>query len=520
MIATALTETLTPPNHWHLSHPAFSRLLNAISADSPSVYIVGGAVRDMLMGRRPGVTDLDLVVDDEAIAVARRAADRLGWAFYALDELRDVARLVLQPGQTTPLVCDVAGLRGNTIEADLFLRDFTINAMAVSYSAKGFGHVLDPHDGRGDLRRGLIRRVSPISLADDPIRLVRAVRFVAQFDFALDADTELQIRRLNTTLPLAGTERMRDELWKTLATPRTAQAIAQLYRLGLLSHMLPEIPATIYVTQSSPHVHDVYGHTLATIHAAQAVRDWALTGRPQPAPNGMLHLDALEHWRYRIKHHLMTPLAADRQAGDWLIWYALLHDIGKPTTRTVEHDEETDASRIRFIGHETIGADMAQHRLDQLRFSRYEAEAARTVINEHMRPHHLHQTFTGESISNRAAFRFFRDINGRLPGRETGVDVLLLALADRWATYDKEPPDWYHYVEHVNQLLAYHWSPERQSQRPLVDGHELMRRLDLEPGPQVGILLDRLMEAQAAGEIASTDDAIRLAAGWLEQAQR
>ncbi len=480
---------------------------------------MGGAVRDLLLGRHSGGTDLDLVVEGEAISVARRAADRLGWAFYVLDELRDVARLIFQSGQGAPLVCDVAGLREESIETDLFLRDFTINAMAARYTPAGFGDLVDPYKGRDDLRSGIVRRVSPISLADDPIRLVRAVRFVAQFGFTLDPATELQIRRLNTTLALASMERVRDELWKTMATPRAAEAINQLHELGLLSYTLPELSAMIDVTQPPPHVHDVYHHTLAAVRAAQAVRDWAITGQPQTTTGGVMPLDALEAWRFRIKQHLMTPLAAGRLAGDWLIWYALLHDIGKPQTRTVEQDNHSGVARIHFHGHEATGAEMALHRLEALRFSRYEGEAARTVVNAHMRPHHLHHSFQGEAISNRAAFRFFRDIDGRLPGRETGLDVLLLALADRWAIYDQEPPDWAEYLQHVEQLLAFHWSPERQSQRPLVDGHELMRRLNLPPGPQVGILLDQLMEAQAAGDIQSADEAIRLAASWLEQAQ-
>src|SRR5215212_8556108 len=120
--------------NWKLPHPALAELLTAISHDQSAVYIVGGAVRDLLLQRKVELADLDLVVGEVAIPVARRVADRLGWAYYPLDEERDVARLVFMPTASAPLVCDISGMRGGSIEADLRLRDFTVNAMALAYT--------------------------------------------------------------------------------------------------------------------------------------------------------------------------------------------------------------------------------------------------------------------------------------------------------------------------------------------------------------------------------------------------
>src|SRR3954453_8820949 len=162
--------------HWKLPHPALAELLSAFSQAQTPIYVVGGAVRDLLLQRKVELTDLDLVLGDAAIPVARRVADRLGWAYYPLDEARDVARLVFMPSASTPLVCDIAGMRGGSIEADLRLRDFTVNAMALAFTTAYTTPILiDTVGGQSDLHKRLLRRVSAMSIADYPVRLLRAV---------------------------------------------------------------------------------------------------------------------------------------------------------------------------------------------------------------------------------------------------------------------------------------------------------------------------------------------------------
>jgi putative nucleotidyltransferase with HDIG domain len=487
------------------------------------------------MNVQRSTNDMDVVVEHSALQVARQVADRLGWAFYPMDPERDVARLIFT-ASTPPLVCDVAAMRGGTIDRDLRARDFTVNALAVEWQGRAATELVDVTGGVQDLARKQLRRVAPSSLAEDPVRLLRAVRFAVQLGFTIEEETELQMLRMSDTVSLAGAERVHDELWKILQLEGPETAIDLLRRYGLLAYVLPEVAALEDVAQSPPHVLDVYRHTLQTVAFAKQLCNW-LRDEPQGSttprtPASRAWQAALGPWRFHLKQHFLQGMAADHLRLDWLVWHALLHDIGKPQTRTFEATEQ-GGGRYRFLGHDRTGADLARARLEALRFSRQEILLAEEVVAAHMRPHHLHASFGTEPISRRACYRFFRDA-GRQGGKESGgrgfdvlpgVDVLLLAVADYQATYLAEvkseimPPDWDGYLHHVSQLLEYVFDGGglEQVRRPLVDGHTLMRYFSLRPGREVGSLLERLQEAQAAGEIRSADEALALAATWVLQ---
>jgi poly(A) polymerase len=505
---------------WSPNHSALHSLLTALSAIADPIYIVGGVVRDYLLGVKDTINDLDVVVEHSALQTARRVADQLGWAYYPLDAERDVARLVFL-ATSPPLVCDIAAMRGGSIERDLRARDFTINALAVAWQGRIATEIVDLVGGRADLQQRLLRRVSPSSLAEDPVRLLRAVRFAAQLNFDFDEETRQQMLRMPETVRLASAERVRDELWKIMQLDDPARAVELLRTFGLLPHVLPEVADMVDVAQSAPHVLDVYRHTLQTVTFAAQFRRW-LRGEPVNActPAAQAWQAALAAWRFRLKEHFMPALAAEHLRLDWLVWNALLHDIGKPPTRTVEITEE--GSRYRFFHHEEVGAALARERLEALRFSRQEVWLAETVVAAHMRPHHLNLSFAQTDLSRRACFRFFRDTGARSLDLLPGVDVVLLALADYQATYVAPmPPGWEDYLRHAGQLLefAFHAAGLEQVRQPLVDGHTLIRYFDLKPGREIGVLLERLQEAQAAGDIATADEALALAATWVVEAR-
>jgi poly(A) polymerase len=310
---------------------------------------------------------------------------------------------------------------------------------------------------------------------------------------------------------------VRDELWKLLLSPHPERGVEMLRDVRLLGHVLPEIAATVGVEQSLPHLYPVYEHTLNTVENAAGLRDWIIGERARPLNEAhALVQHKLAAWQHRLRAHLETVIGSHRRRADWLIWWALLHDIGKPLTRTLETLED-GTTRTRFFEHETIGAELADQRLTGLRFNRNEIELAQSVVRAHMRPHHLHMSFLGQPISQRACFRFFRDVGGKRTGIGPGLDVLLVALADRLSVDREIPPDSSGYIEHVEQLLHYAYDEAPQLPLPLVDGHILIKRLGIQPGPQVGVLMDHLMEAQAAGEIKTPEEALEMAAGWLEQ---
>ena len=503
---------------WTPSHPAFQSLLTALSHETAPVYVVGGAVRDHLMRRATLQTDLDVVVEHSALRVARRVADKLGWAFYPLDPTRDVGRLVFM-ASSPPLVCDIAAMRGGTIDSDLRARDFTANALAIRWEGGGVAQLVDLVGGQADVERRLLRRVTPVSLAEDSIRLLRAVRFAVQLDFTLEEETSKQILRMSDTVKLASPERVRDELWKMMVSAAPDRAIEMLAAYGLLRPLLPEIADMEGVEQSAPHVMDVYQHTLQTVRYALEIRRWLKGGElAEDGARLVLWRQALSPWLYRLREHFMQSLASDHLRVDWLVWHALWHDVGKPTTRTAE--KVADGVRYRFLGHETAGTALMTTRLDALRFSRQEISLAQVVVDAHMRPHLLDASFGEAPISRRALYRFFRDTGGRQLDTLPGVDVVMLALADYQAIFGEDvPPNWDGYLRHAAQLLEFAFSDQgmEQSRRPLVDGHTVMEYFSLTPGRQVGELLERLQEAQAAGEIATREDALALAAEWVTE---
>ncbi|MEZ4864785.1 MAG: HD domain-containing protein [Caldilineaceae bacterium] len=518
---------------WKPQHPAFQALLTALLQQTRPVYVVGGVVRDHLLGRQQKVTDLDIVVERSALAIGQRVADQLGWAYYPLDEARDVARLVFTANPSAPLACDIAGMRGGTIENDLLYRDFTINAMAFAIENKGGGKkggekkgevtLLDPWRGQADLSQRQLRRVSAASMADDPVRMLRAVRFAVQLGFTIEEQTLLQIKRMCSTITLASAERVRDELWKMMAADRPTIGLETLQSLGLLTYMLPELATLDGLAQSYPHHEDGYQHTLRVVRHAVQLRNWLL-GRPIPDQD-----EVTASWQQKfaplfteLRHHFTMPLATGHLRAEWLVWHALLHDIGKAVTRTAEPQPD-NRIRYRFLEHERVGAGMAEQRLNALRFSRQEVQLAATVIANHMRPHLLSAAFTDQSVSKRASYRFYRSTGSRQSEEPAGLDTLLLAIADYSATYRvSPPPNWDAYLTHIDQLLRYGLDANGLAEtkaQPLVDGHTLMRRLGLPPGRQVGQLLEQLLEAQAAGEVATTEEALTLASEWLRESK-
>ena len=534
---------------WRPQQSAYRQLLRAFCHEAEEVVVVGGVVRDLLLHDSHDscpISDLDLLLPVAALTVARRVADRLGWAYYALDERRGLARLVLTAERGQAFVCDVSSYFGTSLEDDLRGRDFTINAMAfvASEQADGRfgGELIDLSCGREDLRDGCIRQAGAQSLHDDPVRLIRAVRFAAQLGFTIVPETREQIALHAERIQLSSRERIRDELWKTLATGGPTAAIAELRALGLLRYLLPDLQAAVGIAQSAPHHLDVFEHTLLAVERAAFLRDWLLDEQGPAAENDTLApavnlavqamLSMLSPWLPALVEHFRARCSTYRTRAAWLPWHALLHDVGKPSTRSEEISGEGEGEvRIRFFGHEEAGAALVEDLLSGLRFSGDEVRLGKRVARTHMRPHHLNQSFGERPISRRACYRFFRDVGFDGDDRPCGVDVILLALADRLATgndlspshLDSSPSSkawagWQAYLAHMHQLLDFAFNQSALTgirAQPLANGTLLIERLGLKPGPLIGRLLDHLAEAQAAGDIETEEAALRLAAKYL-----
>jgi putative nucleotidyltransferase with HDIG domain len=472
------------------------------------VYLAGGFLRDALLNRPSN--DVDLAVMGDPLALAHGVAHTLGGHYVLLDEALPTARVVFQGASDDAGIVyfDFCQFRGDDILADLAQRDFTINALALDLSladalpalsrlATGSPAalpLLDPFGGLADLRAGLIRAVHDGVFQDDPLRLLRAVRFVAQLGFQIEPHTQALIRRYSALAARPAGERVCEEIVKIMSAPGAGEHLRLLDSLELLTVVIPELDSLRGVTQPQEHYWDVFEHSLQTVSAAERLLD--SLQNPHPTLPRIT-------WEGRVgeklRAHFAEVLAADRPRTIAFKLAALLHDIAKPQTRSVEPD-----GRIRFINHQIVGLPIVEDILRRLRFSRREIAVILTVIEHHLRPGQLTDEPT---VSKRAVYRFFRDTGAE------GIDILFLSLADHLATRGPllNPDHWAQHVAMTQAMLSYYLAPEpAAAPARLITGDDILA-LGVASGPRVGELLDQVREAQAAGEVRTREEALAFA---------
>jgi poly(A) polymerase len=480
--------------------PILDSVVAALPSDTP-VYLVGGAVRDALLRRK--IHDLDFILPGNAVKISRQIANRLGAAFFPMDEKYDTGRVILISRDGSRLTLDFAAQRGDNLESDLRGRDFTFNAMAVDVHQPQA--ILDPLGGAADLLAKQIRPCSSSAFVNDPIRVLRAVRQAAVFGFHIPPETRALMRSAAPLLPDISPERMRDELFRLLDGPRVAASIRALDMLGALCYVLPEMETLKGVEQSSPHLDDVWHHTLNVVLKLEIVLAALAPDYDQEkAANlalGMLVLH-LGRYRERLGEHLNEQLNADRPLRPLLFLAALYHDAGKPETRTTDGE-----GKYHFYGHDEVGAQIVDRRAVSLRLSNPETERVCKIVRGHLRPTLLEHD--GNLPTRRAVYRFFREAG------EAGVDVCILSLADILGTSSEtfSQAQWSHHLAVVRSLLEAWWEHPREQVTPvvLVNGDELMKELGILPGPLVGKLLEAIREAQAVGQVGSREEALEIA---------
>lgn len=489
--------------------PVNSPLLDAVRALLPAtepVFLVGGAVRDAVRGRSNH--DLDFATP-HGLKTARMVADGLSAAFFPLDETFDTGRVVLQHPDGSRDTLDFAGFRGKSLDADLRGRDFTINAIAMNIHT---GEIIDPLGGVKDIREKRIRACTASALADDPVRILRAVRQAAALEFSIDPDTRKQMKNAVELLPRISAERQRDELFKMLEGPKPDATMRALELLGVFPHLLPELSALRGVEQSTPHVHELWTHTLTVLRHLESILQALAPAYDESKANadlmnGLLVLH-LGRYRQQIGAHLASNLNTDRSARALLFFAALYHDVNKPQTKTIEEN-----GRIRFLGHDELGAQTVVKRGMALHLSNDELERLKLIIRHHMRVHgHASRHQAGETLSRKAMYRFFRDSG------EAGIDLILLALADSRATYGHTltQEHWAGTLDVCRTLLEAWFEKKEEIIKPpqLLNGDDLINQLKLKPGPEIGKLLEAIRETQAAGNLAEREAALAFARGW------
>jgi tRNA nucleotidyltransferase/poly(A) polymerase len=457
--------------------PALVAEVRAAAGSAP-LWLVGGVVRDLLLNRP--VHDFDFVTAGDGQSIARAAADRLRAPYFPLDAARGVGRVVLRH-QGSRVTVDVARLRGPDLRADLAARDFTFNAMAIDTAAPGA--LIDPLGGQADLRGKLVRACGPNSLADDPVRAVRAVRLAAQLQFRLDPATRAAARAAASGLGNVSAERRRDEFLRCLGGPRAAGAVRALEALGLMPYLVPELAAI----KAGPGGEATWEQALAIltrlqellaaldpVHDVDAASDLTL---------GLVSVRLGRH-RAALGEHMEQPVSDERPLR-WLLMLAgLLQALGEP-------------ERVR-------------QPLSELRLSSEEVRRTAAMVGAHRAPLEMAQALP---VERRTIYRYFRTWGA------AGVEAVLLALARYLAEMEGPPAAeaWNNVLEAASALLRGYFDAHAAlvAPPPLLSGDDLLAGLGLEPGPQVGELLEAVREAQAAGEVNDRAAALAFARGKL-----
>lgn len=469
-------------------------LADLIRERSSPCYIAGGTIRDWLIG--VNAKDLDLTVPQDGFGWADALARKLGGTFVPMDEEEDVARVVWQK------VCvDFSSFRegAQTIEEDLLKRDFTINSLAVSFPANGASswdsaegpEIIDPAGGHKDLKNKIIRSTSSSVFISDPLRLLRAFRFMVTFGFTIEPITEKQISKYSNLLYLVSEERISYELDTIMATANSIKAIESMHENGVLQELLPELYRGLGVAQPSSHHLDVFEHGLAALRYMENVQK-----EPEkyfPGYGESLH----EYLQGGERKSLLK-------------WAALFHDLGKPKTHMIREDR---GGRITFYNHDKEGARVFDIIADRLKWGKNDRNIVSRFISVHMWPFHLNNARKKTGLTPKAYLRLIKAVGEDFHG------LFILAMADSLAGrgtgkppgMEEDMASLYHEVE-----AAYCQTIKPVLAKRLLTGNDLMEMFGLEPGPEFREIFDNLENGQVEGKVQDREQAFEWVKNYLK----
>ncbi|HEY9857552.1 MAG TPA: hypothetical protein V6D05_17540 [Stenomitos sp.] len=460
--------------------PLFDTLKDQAARQASDLWVVGGYVRDALLGRAG--LDIDLITSGDPESLGKAIARALGGNYVLLDAEFGITRVVLASGG----VIDLARLQGATIADDLFNRDLTINAIALPLVQGGTAveapEPLDPTGGLRDLERRVVRAISDDNLVADPVRMIRVFRFAAVLDFTIDFETLQWVDTYKRKLLDVAAERTTAELLKILALPAAFLWIERLFGMGVLMVLLPEF--NMLARLQGPRMSG-QGHALETARCLEQL----------PATLGA-HAAAVQADLDRDLGGGATPWTVLKLA-------ALLHEVGKPFCTTYGADQS-----VSYEGYEAEGAKRVEAIANRLKLS----AKARDFLTRLVKLQRLPEALAKTPHDPVALYRFFQAAG------DTSVGLLLLNLALQRAAHS---PATQELAAALPALLAAYFRPDAAYTAPrrLIDGKDLMRELGLKPGKQIGMLLEAIVEAQLRGEIDTRDGAIAWASRHLPAEQ-
>ncbi len=495
-------------------------------------YLVGGSVRNLLL-HEPCV-DWDIATDGDVASIGRQIANTLGGHFV---HMHDKASRIVIKDDLHEWVFDLSPLQGDSIGTDLHTRDFTLNALAVPLT-NVLEHLtqgeqlkpIDPLNGMDDLAMRQLRMVNDKVFQIDPLRMLRAVRFMRNYHLTLEETTEQALKRDAPLLLQAASERIHEELYVILQPQGATDVLRLLDKHHLLTTLIPELLPARGMPQPSLHHWDVLDHSLESVAAleelakvlqqdATEIGDEDHRNQTGASGQGQAAAPTSPYDHHLTKEHFVEirQLLLEAQQQKLFTFAslqtpaiklgALLHDIGKTVTYAVD-----DEGTITFYHHPQAGIPLAQHIMQRIHASTQDRRLVQQIVAHHMRPGQL----SNGPITPRAIRRYFVDLG------PTGIIVALISLSDHLAMRGPEPltEHWWRHLATVRQLLhSYIREGEHVMPPRLLQANELMQRLELQPGPLIGQLLERIAEAQADGIIQSKEDALWFAEEQLGRIQ-
>ena len=478
------------------------------SLDQGPVYLVGGSIRDAILGIP--LHDLDFIIAGDVFSAARKLADHIHGAFYILDKERRYARVIILDEKGERFYFDFAPIFQNDLDYDLRSRDFTINAIAWDITSSD-DTLIDPCCGVSDLEQKVLRPCSSAAFLDDPVRVIRSVRFAVGYGLEIPTQVKELIKNATPELEQVSAERKRDELFKILENNRVSQAMEMLRELGILNSLLPEAATLIGFSQSAPHQLDGWQHTLAAVTYCEAMAD-CVEGTVNSTEFPQLLQDVVQLINER-KTDLLTVFTAghvlERSQRALFLLAALNHDIGKPLDTEVILD-----GRKKYPHHAGLGAEVMENRARGLALSRKEVQWLERFVASHMLLHEI--DLAGDTVEqNRQVFRFFNQAG------QTSLFTALFSLADLLATYGEtiSAERWHLGMERCRLVLE-SWFDHYEilvNPQPFLNGDDLQMQFGMSPGKQMGIIIENMREEQAAGVIRSRADAEKWVKNFLEK---
>ena len=443
--------------------------------EKKGVYIVGGSIRDHLLGKLP--LDFDIVVSENPERFSEKLANNLSGHRVQIGHKMPIIRVVAKNQ-----AFDISQIKGNNIFEDLAQRDFTINAMALSIES---GQLIDCAHGKTDLHHKTVRMVSDGVFKQDPVRLLRAFRIAAVLNFEIEPKTIEFIRKEADLLWHCAAERIREELCHLFRSSRSYGYLEQMARTGLLFELMPELKHLKGCRQNRHHTYDVFDHTMKAYFHMEAL------------------LNNFSRMPANVKKPIRSHISVRNKA---LMKYAiLLHDIGKPATRTKD-----GKGNIHFYGHAVKGAEMVETINKKLKIANRDMDYIDDMIRHHNRPRHLFKLYAQGQLTPKAQTRFFIHCGRRAP------DIMLHSIADHQG---KVPDPDKSFEKFIFKLLSsfYEFHLPKTTSPPLLNGKDLIQQLGLRPSPLFKTILDQVEEARLSDQIMTKEDAVSLAKKILKR---